>query len=167
MAGYPVGIAGLPVLNLVALNLAATIAVGPLPLNVHCRRALGLSLWLGWRIWHSEGELGCDWLIKFHSIRNAILILSTDSEVVLLVWLQSDDLIMKTSDKAASLAPVVGSTVKLLHDVIGDVSSAVVRWRPPGQCACFGSDVVGINWLLGWRWSVHHKHLAGGLVTSF
>ena len=67
---------------------------GPVPLDIDSSCALSNSLGSARRIRNSEWELGCDWLLKGGSIRDAILVLSFDPEVVFLVWFQSNDLIM-------------------------------------------------------------------------
>lgn len=106
------------------------------------------------RPWLTKSILGYNW-IRFQRLANAIFVHSPDSEDVLIPFNNlgggNDALLQVFSHHR----PHDSACFTLLHDVVSDLGTTVVGWRPPEQSYLFGSDSLKLNWS-SWRsWFIY------------
>merc|ERR1719447_814448 len=136
-------------LDVVAKDWRASIMPWSCPLNGDRVRSGSKVSWLSRSTWRVERMLGCDRLLSLCRIRNTVLVLGVDLEVVLLAHDQVPHPCVAGGDVAAHLGPLLLANFTLLHDIIGDGRSTIVMGSRPVQVEGLSSKVRCVD--LPWR----------------
>lgn len=90
---------------------------------------------------------------------SSVLVDTPDSEQVLCVLEQSSDVAGQLLALSVHDDPVKSVGVAPLHNIVGDLVAAILKWRLPAQCARLLCDLADVNAALTYSRGVWKKQV--------